>query len=181
MNRFESLGVDEGKVRLTKFDDKWMQLYRLEAERIIEVCKGKIVDITHIGSTAIPGIVAKPIIDIMIGVATMTDGEACIPLLESINYVYKGEYGIPGRLFFVGLEQEMSCYHLHLVVRQTEFWDTHVLFRDYLITHTDIARQYEDLKKELSLKFADNRDEYTKGKHDFIQAVLQQARSEEKK
>ncbi len=176
MDRLKHLGVEEGRVKLASSDSDWPLLYKEESQRIKKVCNNLILEIAHIGSTAIPGIEAKPIIDIMIGCPDFSDAEKCVPLLESLDYIFKGEYGIPGRLFFVGMEKNFSCFHLHVVARESDFWYTHLLFRDYLLAHPETAHQYEELKRGLSVKFQDNRDAYTDGKNDFIQSVIKSAR-----
>lgn len=175
MDWLEHLGVKEGKVALSEFRPEWAGMYQAESIRLQQSCAAHLQEIQHIGSTAIPGIAAKPIIDIMLGSHSASDSESCVPIITGLGYDYKGEYGIPGRLFFVGRQGEYSCFHLHLVERSSEFWQTHILFRDFLLAHPDRAQAYEQLKQELSLQYRDNRDAYTAAKHDFIQAVLRDA------
>jgi len=148
-------------------------LFAEEAAQIREAIGEIITSIEHIGSTSINGIAAKPIIDIAVGAGKIADGESCVRPLENIGYEYRGEHGIAGRFYFV--KGEPRTHHLHLVEIGSDFWRSHLLFRDYLRENQAVAEDYENLKKELAKRYAENREAYTNGKAAFIENVLKTA------
>ena len=148
-------------------------MFAEEAAQIREAIGEIITSIEHIGSTSINGIAAKPIIDIAVGAGKIADGESCVRPLENIGYEYRGEHGIAGRFYFV--KGEPRTHHLHLVEIGSDFWRSHLLFRDYLRENQAVAEDYENLKKELAKRYAENREAYTNGKAAFIENVLKTA------
>jgi GrpB-like predicted nucleotidyltransferase (UPF0157 family)/predicted RNA-binding protein associated with RNAse of E/G family len=141
----------------------------------------KVVAVEHVGSTAVPGLGAKPIIDIMVGTAHLSDAGECIEPLKSIDYEYvpECEASIPERRFFrKGPEGAPNKhFHLHMVERTSNLWERHLLFRDYLRSHPDVAQQYYQLKKQLAEKYSSNREAYTEAKTEFIESTLEKARA----
>lgn len=134
-----------------------------------------IADIQHIGSTSVPGLAAKPVIDILLGIEHVPPQTAQIAGLETLGYLYCGELGIPERHYF---RREMPRTHqIHLVRLNSEFWETHILFWDFLRAHPDAAQQYEALKRDLSVKFQADRERYTDSKTPLIEQLLVQARA----
>ena len=127
----------------------------------------------HIGSTAVPGLAPKPIIDILIGVKQLSEAREYISFLQKISYEYVSEFEkvVPERLFFrKGILTR--THHIHLVEKESDFWERHLRFRDILRANPDIAREYELLKKDLALKFSFDRDAYSNSKTEFIERVL---------
>ncbi|HEX8636524.1 MAG TPA: GrpB family protein, partial [Pyrinomonadaceae bacterium] len=123
------LGLPKGIVKLEPHTEQWRQFFADEAARI-RAATGEIgAVIEHVGSTSISGIAAKPIIDIAVGVKKLEDGERCVAPLKNIGYKYRGEHGIAGRFYFV--KGEPRTHHLHLVEKDSDFWRSHLLFRDY--------------------------------------------------
>ncbi len=154
---------------------EWPILYEQEKIKILNALGNTIADIQHIGSTSVPGIAAKPVIDILLGIEYVPPQSAQISALETIGYLYYGELGIPGRHYF---RRGMPRSHqIHLVKLDSKFWETHILFRDFLRAHPDAAQQYEALKRELAVKFRDDRERYTDSKAPLIQQMLVQART----
>jgi GrpB-like predicted nucleotidyltransferase (UPF0157 family) len=140
-----------------------------------------VVEIEHIGSTAVPGMAAKPVIDIMVGVRSLVGAKSAIPALESLGYVYWRENPDPGRMFFVkGMPPygNQRTHHVHIVEVNSEFWEEHRLFCDYLRRHPEEAKQYETLKRDLAATFRSDREAYTSGKNDYIRAVMSKAQCE---
>ena len=133
-------------------------------------------EIRHIGSTAIPGIYAKPIIDIMAGLETLETLNPCRNILITLGYTYEGEQFIPGWHFFKKSIGEFTTHHLHVVEWGSQYWHDHILFHDYLCRHRELAEAYEKLKLELSAKYANDRKSYTRDKTDFIVKVTEMAR-----
>ncbi|MGI4787338.1 MAG: GrpB family protein [Janthinobacterium lividum] len=162
------------EVVLATYDPSWPVIFLGEAQAIRQALGDVLIGVEHVGSTAIPGLAAKPIIDIVASVTTFAAGTSTIPALEALGYDCRGECGIPGRLFFrKGVIDFKRTHHLHLVEAGHEQWNSMRLFRDYLRSHPGEAQRYEALKHTLAERFRDNRAAYTKGKARFIQAVLE--------
>ena len=166
-------------IQVVAYQSDWAELFKIEKAMLKPIFKDAI-DIQHVGSTSVPGLAAKPIIDIMIGFAELTAvGQIEINQLERNGYEYRGEAGIPGRLFFrKGMPR---THHLHVVKYNSDFWVDHLLFRDYLAAFPQTARQYGQLKIALAAKYSNDRDRYTNSKGPFICEVLQKARRWRKK
>jgi GrpB-like predicted nucleotidyltransferase (UPF0157 family) len=173
---WNNLGTTAGNIEIVPYSTEWPELFELEAKRIMAACEGIITVIEHIGSTAIPGMAAKPILDIMPGLESYQDGWKTIGPLKQLGYEYFGENGIPGRLYFGFRSEQRSVIHVHIFEIGTENWRRHLIFRDYLRNNPAIAAQYAELKKELAIRFRNERGEYTNGKSEFINSVVQKAR-----
>ena len=167
------LGLQKGIVKLAPHTELWHQLFAEEEARLREAIGEHVVAIEHIGSTAICGLPAKPIIDIAAAVREAVDAQACVRLLENIGYEYRGESGIAGRYYFV--KGEPRTHHLHMVESGSDFWRDHLLFRDYLRRHREVAEKYERLKRDLAIMYEKDRGAYTEGKSRFIEEVLKRA------
>lgn len=154
-------------------------MYEEERDRILAVVGDLIVAVEHIGSTAVPGLGAKPIIDIMPAVRSLVDAEQCIGPLEGIGYEYVPEYNelIPERRYFHRGPEDARTVHLHMVEQTSEFWERHLLFRDWLRTHPEDALEYYSLKKELAARFGRDREGFTNAKGPFIESTVARARS----
>lgn len=170
-----------GPLIVVDYDPQWPILYEEEKDRILGLIGRLVVAIEHIGSTAVPGLGAKPIIDIMVAVHRLADAEECVEPLRSIGYEYVPEYNdiIPERRYFHKGPQGAHTHHLHMVELTSDFWERHLLFRDFLRTHPEEARDYYDLKKELAVKYRSDREAYTEAKTAFIESVVDKARTEE--
>jgi GrpB-like predicted nucleotidyltransferase (UPF0157 family) len=168
------LGLPKVTVKLEPHTELWQQLFADEAARIREVVGEHVLAIEHVGSTSIEGIAAKPIIDIAVAIENLADGEKCIAPLENIGYEYRGEYGIAGRFYFV--KGVPRTHHLHMVLATSDAWRNHLLFRNYLRKNPIVAKEYENLKLELARKNENDREEYLRGKSDFIERVLEAAK-----
>ncbi len=162
-------------VEIAEYDPNWPDLFERERALIAGALGGLVVAVEHVGSTAVPGLGAKPVIDIMIGVRTLADGEKCVGPLEGLGYEYKGELGIPGRLYFYRLAKGWRSHQLHMVEYGSDLWERHLLFRDYLREHPQEAVEYYRLKVRLATEFRMNREGYTEAKTAFIESVLAQA------
>lgn len=164
------LGLPKGIAKLEPHSEQWKQLFAEEAARVLDVVGEYVTAIEHVGSTSIGGIAAKPIIDMAVAVEKAADGETCVAPLENIGYEYRGEHGIAGRFYFV--KGEPRTHHLHMVLADSDFWRSHLLFRDYLRENSAMAKEYENLKLELARKYVNDREAYQRGKTDFIENVL---------
>jgi len=153
-------------------DPNWPNLFQEESHRIEQALSGLRPRAFHIGSTAVPGLCAKPIIDVMIGLGEMDEAEI-VPAMASIGYSYHPEAGEPGRLFFS--RWHTRSYHVHVVkLHSWTFW-RHILFRDYLTCHPELCGQYAKLKQDSAVKFRLDRPGYTESKSDFIDSTVKRA------
>jgi GrpB-like predicted nucleotidyltransferase (UPF0157 family) len=165
----------EDPILVVDYSADWPILYEQEKIQILDALGNTIADIQHIGSTSVPGLAAKPVIDILLGVEHVPPQAAGISALETLGYHYCGKLGIPGRHYF---RRGMPRTHqIHLVKLDSQFWETHILFRDFLRTHPDAAQQYEALKRNLAVQFRADRKRYTNSKAPLIEQMLVQARA----
>jgi GrpB-like predicted nucleotidyltransferase (UPF0157 family) len=134
-----------------------------------------LVVLHHIGSTAVPGLPAKPTIDILAEVQSHDALEACIPELAAMGYQAKGENGVSGRRYFHSLSGEVHLFHLHAYEIGHADIRRHLDFRDYLRAHPDTARAYAALKHSLAAEYPYDPQLYTAGKSDFIRGVDRKA------
>ena len=166
-------------VRIVTYNHRWPLLYEEEKRSILRIIGHKVMAIEHIGSTAVPGLGGKPIIDIMVAVNHLEDTEECITPLESGGYKYvpENEASFPERRFFnKGTQPKEQHYHIHMVELNSEFWKRHLLFRDYLRNHPEAAQKYYHLKTRLATKYGSDREGYTNAKTAFIGAAVNKAK-----
>jgi GrpB-like predicted nucleotidyltransferase (UPF0157 family) len=127
----------------------------------------------------VPGLAAKPVVDIMVGVRSLEDSPVLVERLESIGYEYVPglEETMPLRRYFRKLQNGRRTYQIHLVERSNaEWWNDHLDFRDHLRSHGGAARRYADLKLGLAARFRNDREAYTDGKTAFVAKALGEAR-----
>jgi GrpB-like predicted nucleotidyltransferase (UPF0157 family) len=158
---------------LATHDPQWSEMYEQERVAIVEALGPYIAHIEHVGSTSIPGIAAKPIIDIGIDLNTYPLPPEAIAAMEALGYTHRGEYGIPERHYFT--KGTPRTHHVHSYSPGNPEWDAHILFRDYLRAHPEAARQYEQLKRELAARHTDV-NAYAEDKTDFVKSTLTLAR-----
>jgi GrpB-like predicted nucleotidyltransferase (UPF0157 family) len=177
------MDVTRAPVEVFDHDPQWPKMFDREKTLILNALGNKVISIEHIGSTSVPGLGAKPIIDIMVSVRVLSDAKRCIRPLESIGYEYVPEYedSIPERRYFrKGPNKPNKHYHLHMVEYDGELWKRYLLFRDYLRTHPQTASEYFKLKKRLAVKYRLNREGYTDAKASFVASVISKANSEKR-
>lgn len=167
------LGLKSGTVLLSPPDPAWHAAFYEESARILEVARDFIVAIEHVGSTAIPGLHAKPIVDIAAATPTFEGFFPAVPRIERLGYTFRGEFGIPRRHFFT-LGDPVTV-HVHVFEERGRDWPEQLLFRDALRASEKLRADYEALKVELAAKFAHDRPAYTAAKAEFIQRVLREA------
>ncbi|MHC4481723.1 MAG: GrpB family protein [Planctomycetota bacterium] len=157
-------------MRVVPYDPAWPKKYADEARRLWGAIGSMIEDVQHIGSTAIPGMAAKPMIDIAVAVADNAVVTSLIPPLAGIGYECRGLLaGIEGHHFF--RKGDPRKYYLHVFERGSAFWAARIAFRDYLISHADEAAEYRALKERLAGEYADDRTSYTAEKKAFVERV----------
>jgi GrpB-like predicted nucleotidyltransferase (UPF0157 family) len=172
--------MSEREVVIAEYNPEWAMLYEKEKDLILDAVGDLIVVVEHVGSTAVRGLGAKPTIDIMVAVSSLADAQKCIEQLRSIGYEYQPQHEVsmPERRYFrKGDPVSEQHYHLHMVERTSDFWERHLLFRDYLRSHPEAAREYYVLKKELASKYGLDREGYTEAKTAFIESTLAKARN----
>lgn len=182
-------------VVIADYDPAWPLRFQREREMIIAACGPDLfVAVEHVGSTSVPGLAAKPIIDLMPGVRTLADvTPAVIERLASVGYAYGPETehdqpgigpGTPERRYFRKVEGGERVCHVHVVEVRGEWWVDTVLFRDYLRAHPETAQEYAELKRRLAAEFNEKylphnvniNVGYTEYKSDFVLGVLAKAR-----
>ncbi|MCL6625325.1 GrpB family protein [Alicyclobacillus shizuokensis] len=161
-------------VTVQAYNPSWVQVFERIRDSIIPVLGDILVTVEHVGSTSVPGLAAKPIIDLDAVVYTQSDVQTAIQRLATIGYVHEGDLGITGREAFIPPDGT-PCHHLYVCTADNAEYKRHVLFRDYLRSHPQDAKRYGDLKMELAQRFPNNRAAYTNGKNDFVKEILKRA------
>ncbi len=163
------------RVVIVPYDPDWPRRFQVERSALAAVFAGTEAVIEHVGSTAVPGLGAKPVIDIMVGVADLVDVERRIPALEAAGYEYVPQYEtqLPARRYFRKPRVGSRAFHVHCVIAGTDFWIGHLAFRDHLRAHPESAAAYYELKRELAMGVP--KDQYTEAKSSFIENVLASA------
>ncbi len=167
------VSVPGHSVALVVHTESWHHLFAEEAKILWRAIGEYVLEIEHIGSTAICGVSAKPVIDIAAAVVGPVQAGRCIDPLTNLGYTYRGEYGIRGRLYFV--KGYPRTHHLHLLNVQSVEWASHLAFRDALRRDGGLAQEYDRLKRGLAERYRADKAPYTAGKAPFIQAVLKRA------
>jgi GrpB-like predicted nucleotidyltransferase (UPF0157 family) len=157
----------ERQVTVVPYDARWPEIFKREAAIIREALGENCLDIYHIGSTAVPGLAAKPIVDIM-------------PVVKDINkvceipqYIAMGEYGIVGRRYFYKEENKLRKVHIHIFQDSSPEIIKHLRFRDWMRNNGDDLEKYANLKILLADKFPNDIDKYCSGKKDFITSIYE--------
>lgn len=180
------LGLKPGTVKLFPHNKKWAELFEQEKKILKKTFGDLIIAIEHIGSTAIPGIPAKPIIDMNIGVKSLAVACGMKGVFEKLGYEYRPY--IPGvhkrelkrqKLYAKGSEAKRT-HHAHVTVYRSNYWNNDVLFRDYLRKNPARAKQYASLKRKLAQQYGSDRRTYGKNKERFIDETLQLAKNTKK-
>lgn len=170
------LGVNKGEVVLATHDTSWRSLFEEEKKLLQAIIGEQTEDIQHMGSTAINGIQAKPIIDILVGVKSMDDIEAFDEeKLREHSYYRLKKVLLEGKVVFAkfsSLENLTKTHILHVVEHNGGWWNAHIFFRDYLNEHPETAQQYEQHKQKLAKQYPDNEKAYTDGKKAFVDRIL---------
>lgn len=153
---------------------EWPDAFGREQAQLREVFAGTRLQIEHVGSTAVPGLGAKAIIDIMAGVDDLSDVTSRIEALRQLGYSYVPEYEaeLPDRRYFRKPAERPRTHHLHVVLKGSVFWTDHLKFRDHLRKNPDVARSYHELKARLAKECSETGADYATSKSAFIQSVL---------
>ncbi|WP_232316818.1 GrpB family protein [Paenibacillus sp. D9] len=163
------------QVIVMEYDPSWQTEYESEKARILAALAGESIWVEHIGSTSVPGLAAKPIVDIAVGVAHLSIADAFIQPLAAIGYEYVPKPEFPPRRFFRQGEWGKGTHHLHVYEIGSEEWKGNLLFRDSLRSDPGLRRQYAELKADLASRHPDDRAAYTAHKGPFIRTVMERA------
>jgi GrpB-like predicted nucleotidyltransferase (UPF0157 family)/predicted nucleotidyltransferase len=161
-------------VVVVDYDPESPRRFQLLRQRLLEALDGLPADVEHVGSTAVPGLAAKPVIDIDVVVRSTDDVPGAIERLKSVGYQHQGDQGVPGREAFNWPPGD-ERHHLYIVVRGSPAYQRHVLIRDYLRAHPDEARTYGELKKNLAEAYRFDRAAYTEAKDAFTDRIFSMA------
>lgn len=172
-------GLEKNMVLLYQVDLVfWKKVFENEKVLLSEILKDMYIAIEHVGSTAIPDILAKPIIDIAVGIKDISDTMAIISIMEEHGYVYRP--GSEEKLLFTKGYQNTRTHHLHIEEYGKQCWINHVYFRNCLLENHDLRSEYVEIKKQLAEKYPNDREQYTTEKAAFIERVISLYHPEDK-
>jgi GrpB-like predicted nucleotidyltransferase (UPF0157 family) len=164
------------KVEVVAHDPRWRDAFEAEAKQVAATLGENVVAVHHIGSTSIPSIYAKPIIDLLVEVGDISEVDGRSSAMESLGYEVMGEYGIPGRRYFRKDNREgIRTHHIHAFGAGSAEVKRHLAFRDYMIAHPFEAQRYGELKRKLAEEHPHSTDGYMDGKDGFIKEIDRRA------
>lgn len=159
-------------VIVVPYDAAWPAMFEAERYQVAAALAGWVSGaIQHVGSTAVPGLAAKPVIDIMVGVADLQEARGAFPALAGLGYLY-APYKSEFMHWFCKPSIAVRTHHLYLMEKDHPEWRAHIVFRDYLRSHPETAHSYEKLKRELAHRFRNDREGYTRAKGEFVARVV---------
>jgi GrpB-like predicted nucleotidyltransferase (UPF0157 family) len=164
------------KVEVVPHDLRWRNAFKAEAKYVAAALGENVVAIHHIGSTAIPNIYAKPVVDLLVEVRDITEVDSRSSAMESLGYEVMDEYGIPGRRYFRKDNREgIRTHNIHAFEIGSAEVERHLAFRDYMIAHPGDAQRYSELKRKLAEEHPQSIDGYMDGKDGFIKEMDRRA------
>ena len=162
-------------VVIVRYDPDWPRVYKEESSLIRDAAGGIILSLEHVGSTSVPGLWAKPIIDMIAGVKDSESADRCRVILYDIGYDDASPGDQPDWFYCLGKAPHSPGFHLHLVKEGSPFQKRHIIFRDWLRTHPADAEAYKDLKIMLSENYRYDRVAYTASKTEYINGIVEKA------
>lgn len=171
------MGLKVGEVKLEKYNPEWINKFYEEKENLQKMFGNLALTIEHVGSTSIPKLSAKPIIDIAVGVKSLKDFEIVKSLFLKFPYSVK-EDSTDGEILVRKGPEDNRTHFIHVMEIDSERYKETIIFRNYLRTHKDALKDYENLKKDLAIKYKDNRKMYTESKRDFIREMIERSKNE---
>ena len=160
-------------VELSDYDPCWAAAFEDEKRRLSAIFDGEAVGIEHVGSTSVPNLCAKPIVDVLVGLRQLELSDDQVGAMHQLGYEYLGEYGLPGRLFF---RKEPRTHHVHVVRHGGEHWQRQLTFREALRTNEEERQRYDAFKRKLVAE-GHPRAVYTELKTPFIREIETRARA----
>lgn len=170
-----------GPIVVCDYDPVWAAMFEQERRLVQDALGSIVVTVEHVGSTAVPGLAAKPIIDLLVGVRSLPAARSCCTEpLQALRYTHMAEYEswLPGEMLFRKGVPGPWTHHVHLMEASSPRWEEFILIRDYLRGHAQIASAYGNLKRALALVFDDDIAGYRNAKGPFLKAVLAKARAD---
>ena len=153
-------------------DPVWRESFESASALVMRALGSNAIAVHHIGSTAISGVWAKPVIDMLVAVEELGVVDGCRAAMAELGYEWKGEYGIPSRRYFRRHDRHgRRTHHLHVFPSNNERIARHLAFRDFLIAHPEWAARYSDLKRDLAKRFPKSGLDYSAGKATFIERI----------
>ena len=157
------------------YSTDWPRLFEAEAEALRDALGNRVVAVEHVGSTAVPGLAAKPVLDLMIAVPSMESARALLSVVERLGYEHRPNGDAADRVFFAKGPATRRTHHLSLTTPGSGFWRAHVSFRDLLREDAGLASAYVALKRMLAEAHPGDRGSYTAGKEAFVMAALERS------
>jgi GrpB-like predicted nucleotidyltransferase (UPF0157 family) len=167
-------GESAKPIIVVDYDPQWPATFETLRSKLAEALGSLVAAIEHIGSTSVPGLVAKPIIDIDMLLKSASDLPLVIQRLASLGYAHRGDLGVEGREAFA-TPPGAHAHHLYVCPPESREYRRHLALRDYLRTHSKEAAAYGKLKRSLAAHFRDDRSAYNNGKSEFVESLLQKA------
>ncbi|PYS90227.1 MAG: hypothetical protein DMF62_05310 [Acidobacteria bacterium] len=160
------------EIKVVPYSPEWRSMFTAESTRVAGGLGKHVIAVHHIGSTAIPGIFAKPVIDILVEVGEIAKVDQQKEAMEELGYEVMGEFGIIGRRYFrKDNDAGVRTHQIHVFETGTDQIRRHLAFRDFLIAHPKFANEYSDLKRRLANQFPDDPDAYMDGKDAFVKDI----------
>lgn len=172
------MGLNKDCVRLENFTNIWKEMYLEEEKRLKELIGDYIISIEHVGSTSIPNLKSKPIIDIAITVNKLDDALKFSELLDDNGYDFRYDGGIEKEYLVRKGTPDNRTHYIHIVEKDSERLNNLILFRNYMLKHPEEVINYQNLKEHLASIYSDNRKMYTSSKNEYIQNILELAKKE---
>lgn len=168
-----ALGLEPGTVVVVPHDPRWEGLFRESARELRQALAGGILAVHHVGSTAVPRLPAKPILDLLVSVPDFEAARTLVPALARLGYEFRPDEEIPDRYYFRRLRGTARTHHLSLAEPASHHHRVTLAFRDALRRDPALAREYAALKLELARRHPRDRPAYLEGKSPFVRRVLE--------
>lgn len=171
-SEMSSLGLLRHTVRIVPHDPQWTREFETIATELLGACGTAALMIEHVGSTAIPGLAAKPILDVIVGVTDLAASLDLIPALDGLGFLYRGQDDVPDRHFLRRGTGDIVTHHLSLAEPDSNYVRVTLAFRDALRADRQLAAAYEAIKHDLASRYPNDRESYINGKTAFVKGVL---------
>ena len=171
------LGLRYGTVALSEYTGAWARAFHDERTLLAKNLPEIRFDVEHIGSTAVPDLKAKPILDIAVGIADQHRIEDCVPSIEALGYLYRGASAAVGHVLVREISDQVRTHHVHIVHFSDEPWESWLTFRDYLRQNLEAREAYATEKEALARRYPLDRNAYTEGKNQVVERLLTEARA----
>lgn len=172
MSTTEPLGLRRGVVEVVPYDPRWPALFEVTAAELLRAVGPSILGVHHVGSTSVPNLCAKPILDVLLSVPDFDAALQLVPDIEALGYVFRSDEEIEDRHYFRRGNDKARTHHLSLATPSSRHHIDTIAFRDALRRDVQLASDYAELKLELARRFPQDRESYLNGKTDFVLGVL---------